>query len=175
MSKLDIIGTILHNRFQVQNQKNLVEEDLDHRQKKFDISYPIISKNTIRHVLYRYDDTTFPFFSKISGLNEMCDYVLFAEEGKNLYVFVIEMKKGGGSVHKQLDAAKEFVNFIIASAKRIGNELDDYIYIKLIRISDSRINKFKKRVQKEENAIEYIDDYCNYPYKSFYLERMMQY
>ena len=43
----------------------------------------------------------------------MCDYVLFAEEGDFMYIFVIELKLGNISAKKQLNAAKEFIQFII--------------------------------------------------------------
>ena len=102
----------------------------------------------------------------------MCDYILFLEEGKYLHVLIFELKKGNDSARKQLKAAKVFVEYIVESAKRTGKLIDDLITIKMIRVSEVRIHKLKKRVQKEANAINYIDDYCDYPYPAIYLERL---
>ena len=98
----------------------------------------------------------------------MCDYILFAEESNYLYVFVIELKLGNLSAKKQLNASKEFVQFIINSSNRIGKEIDSNYKIRKIRICDEMI---KKRKLKAEKNIQFDEnDYCEYPHNNFYLE-----
>ncbi len=172
MSKLSIIESILHEKFKVSNQTCLTENDKDQKGKVFTSSYKIVKGNNHKYGLYRYSSDAFPYFSDITDLKKMCDYILFLEEGKYLHVLIFELKKGNDSARKQLKAAKVFVEYIVESAKRTGKLIDDLITIKMIRVSEVRIHKLKKRVQKEANAINYIDDYCDYPYPAIYLERL---
>lgn len=173
MSKLEIIRNILHDNFKHPNQSQLSEIDYDHRGKRFEVTYKIVKQPQIEIELYRYDETAFPFFKNIPNLKKMCDFILFAQEGNYLYIFVIELKLGNISAKKQLDAASEFVNYIINSANRIGKNIDTNYRVKKIRICDEMIKKRKTSVNKtiffDEN------DYCEYPYQNLFLEPLMRY
>jgi hypothetical protein len=173
MSKLAVIREILHENFKHSNQNCLSEEDTDSKGKKFKVNYKIVKQPRIDFELFRFDEAALPFFKDITDLKKMCDYILFAEEGKYLYIFVIELKLGNLSAKKQLNAAKEFVQFIINSANRIGKEFDTNYKIRKIRICDNRI---KKRKLKGDKIIQFDDnDYCEYPLGNLYLEHLMQY
>lgn len=174
MSKLDIIKEILNNNHKPVDQLNLIEMNLDARGRRFTVNYPIIKQRAVEHALFRFDPNEidfFPYFSDVSGLKKICDYFLFVEKDDYLYVFVIELK-GRGSAQKQLLASEEFVKYILNSARRIGRYLNENIAIRRIRISD---NKIRKRKTNDRNDFDYIDNYCDYPYQTFYLEPLMHF
>lgn len=173
MSKLAIIREILNESFKHSNQNCLSEKDTDSKGKKFEVNYKIVKQQQIDFELFRYDEAALPFFKNITDLKKMCDYILFAEEGEYLYIFVIELKLGNLSAKKQLNAAKEFVQFIINSANRIGKVIDSNYKIRKVRICDEMIKKRKLRGDK--NILFDEDDYCEYPLACFYLEPLMRY
>jgi hypothetical protein len=174
MSKLAILRDILHENFRQSNQNYLTEKDTDSKGNTFEVKYKIVKQQQIAYELFRYDGTAFPFFKDKTDLKKMCDYILFAEERDFLYIFLIELKLGNMSANKQLNAAKEFVEFILRSAKRIGMMDVDLNYkIKKIRICDTNVNK-KRRQDSGKNIQFDGDDYCDYPFKHFYLEPLMQ-
>lgn len=172
MSKLAILRDILHEDFRLLNQNYLTEKDTDSKGNTFEVKYKIVKQQQIAYELFRYDGTAFPFFKDKTDLKKMCDYVLFAEERDFLYIFLIELKLGNMSAKKQLNAAKEFVEFILRSAKRIGM-MDDLNYkIRKIRICDKKIRR--RTLKVDENFNFDADDYCEYAFKDFYLEPLMQ-
>jgi len=175
MSKIKVIEEILHAKFRPKDQNQIIEENTDNKGMKFRVSYPIISGN-LDYVLYRLnpdDVDVFPFFSQVSGLKKICDYILFVEESTYLYIFLIELKLSPISAKKQLLASKEFANFIINSSRRIGKVLNEPITIRMIRICDSKI---KKRKTNEEKVIEYDNDmYCDYQYRNVRLKHLTHY
>lgn len=173
MTKIEIIREILHDGFKHSDQACLSEKDTDSKGKKFEVSYKIVKQPQIEYELFRYDNTALPFFKDIKDLKKMCDYILFAEEKGHLYIFVIELKLGNESAKKQLNAAKEFVQFLLNSATRIGKEIDQNYKIKKVRICDERIKKRKLKVDKNIEFDE--NDYCEYPHSHFYLELLMRY
>lgn len=173
MSKLKIIREILHTNFKHSDQTCLSEKNVDTKGKKFEVKYQIVKQPQIDYELFRYDEAALPFFNNISGLKKMCDYILFAEEGEYLYIFVIELKLGNDSAKIQLNAAKVFVQFIIDSANRVGKEINVDYKIRKIRICDSMIKKRKTSVDK--NIQFDVNDYCEYPLNNFYLEPLMRY
>ena len=174
MSNIEIFEEVLNEAFKPADQSNLTEENRDSKGRKFKISFPIVKSSKTRCCLYRYDPNKkdiFPYFSSISGLKKICDYILFAEEGDYLFIFLIELKKGTESAKKQLNASQEFVNYIINSAQRIGKAIDDKIAIRQIRVCDKNISR---RKQNEDDNFKYVNNYCDYPYDNFYVEPMMQ-
>lgn len=173
MTKLEIIREILHDNFKHSNQAALTENDINSKGKKFEVTYKIVKQPQIDYELFRYDNTALPFFKDIKDLKKMCDYILFAQEGGFLYIFVIELKLGNESAKKQLSAAKEFVQFIINSASRIGKEIDQNYKIRKVRICDEMIKK--KKLKLDKSIIFDENDYCEYPHLNFYLELLMRY
>ncbi len=171
MSKLAIIRDILSEKFKHSDQSCLTEKDTNSKGKPFDVSYKIIKQPQIDFELFRYDHAALPFFKDIKNLKKMCDYILFAEEGDYLYIFVIELKLGNESARKQLDAASEFVQFIINSANRIGQSIDECYKIRKVRICNEKIKKRKLKFEVQFDA----EDYCDYQLSNFYLEPLMRY
>ena len=173
MSKLDIIDEVLNNNYKPTDQSKLIEENVNANGRRFVMNIPIIN-NHLPFNLYRFDPDEldfFPYFSDLSGLKKISDYILFVEEHNYMYVFLIELKKGTASAKEQLKATEEFVKYVINSAKRIGKELDDNIAIRQIRISERKINR---RKLNEDGNFDYLDNYLDYKYKNFYLKPLMQ-
>ena len=98
----------------------------------------------------------------------MCDYILFIEEKNNFSVFVIELKLSNESAHKQLNAAKEFVDFIIKSAVRVDLKIGNY-KIKKIRICDSKVSKKNKNLKEEDKYKFDKDNYIDYQVSTSFL------
>lgn len=175
MSKLAVINEILNEKFKPANQLELIEDNFDNQGRPFKTQYPILS-GRIPYSLFRYnpeETDIFPYYSRVSNLKKICDYILFAEEGNYLYVFLIELKKSNLSAKKQLQASKVFANYIIDSARRIGKELDEDIAMRMIRICDTKLTK---RVGREEDVISFDQDgYCDYLYNKLRLKNLMHY
>lgn len=173
MSSLNILKEILEHKYRFENQNCLIEENIDNNGKKFTVKYDIVKNNEIDYELFRYSNDAFPFFKNISGLKKMCDFILFSETRGVLYIFVIELKLSNESAKKQLEAATEFVKFILNSSKRIDKEIINY-KIKKIRICD---NKTKKRNKMSaEKGFDFDENnFCDYSFKSLHLEPLMRY
>jgi hypothetical protein len=169
-SKLKIISDVLHPAFLAKDQHIIFEENTDHKGRKFRQEHEI-ADGRLDYKLYRYNREEveiFPFFSDQSALKQFCDYILFAEQKDYLYILLFELKLSNNeSAKPQLEAAQEFVQYLIASIRRIGMELDDKIVIRKLRICDRFVNKKKTRT---EIVINYDgDSYCDYTYKKIRL------
>ncbi|MCF6350699.1 MAG: hypothetical protein L3J23_06665 [Flavobacteriaceae bacterium] len=171
MSKIQIINTILHQKFCDKSQI-LREVDKDKKGKVFEMKRKIISSRDIEYTLYKYDQKKdiFPFFTDtdtdtkkddgkgISHLKKMCDYILFVEERVHLFVFLIELKKGRHSSGKrQLEAGECFVNYLMATINRLNIDINltgNNLHFKQIQITESRSNK-KKLIHEclKENGV----------------------
>jgi hypothetical protein len=179
MTKLEIISEILSDDFKINDEcKNqLIEKNSDAESKPFCMKMPIVSGHSIAYFLYKFDTekkTIFPYFKKDHGLRKICDYVLFAEAENDMYIFLIELKKGThNSSGKQLEASKIFVQYLIDSAKRVGyGELDKDIYIRTVRICDASNSKKSTK----EKVIEYdVNGHVDYRYQQFRLKMLMDY
>ena len=154
MSKLDIISEVLHRRYRPGDQKRIVEDHAGKGGKKIpDMMREIVAPPRMPYLLYRFttepERELFPFFADTSGLKQLCDYVLFALDGKQCYCLLIEMKAGSGGAKKQLLAAKEFVHFVITSAYRIGKSIQiDEIEIRFISVNEKK--KPKPGIMEQE-------------------------
>lgn len=175
MSKIEIIKQVLTNGCRATDQLNVIEVNTDHRGNRVSMERRIVAGNNIRHVLYRFDPDSmalFPYFSDIAGLKKICDYILFAEEGQNCWCFLIELKIGKDSTHKQLIASEHFMRFVINSARRIGKEIscDD---ITFRRIGISEFNKPKPGLREKE--LEYdINGYVKLPTQALRLAQLLK-
>ena len=158
-SQLDLIKTLLHDNCLAKGNdaKILIEKD---RNGKVIMQRPIID-GKIKYLLYRFDPDQikmFPYLADESGLKKICDYILFAEEGNNLHILLIELKHGTESARNQLIASECFIDFIFKSAKRIGFEFAEKQYIKKIRVSEERAKKRNRKtkpglITSDENEI----------------------
>lgn len=174
MSNLAIINQIIEDKYKPLVQSSLIEEDKDANGRSFKVEYPIVKRSpNIEFALYRFTVADFPYFKEIKTLKKMCDYILFVEENNNFSVFVIELKLSNDSAQKQLNAAKEFVEFVLKSAVRINMKIDNYT-IKKIRICDSKVS-IKNKNSKEEDKYKFDEDnYLDYQVsRSFLLEPLL--
>ncbi len=128
MREYEFIDRILNSHFQLQDDESgvLVEAKQcpHHKPQRIKIlkTRPISSLSVYR---FDPDDEDFlPFFGRITGLKRFCDYVMLAEASERLIVILIEMKrsKNDNKYKSQLDAAKLFMEYVIASAERVKNE-----------------------------------------------------
>lgn len=164
-SQLDLIKTLLHDTYLEKGNDAKILIEKDDLTKKTIMQRSIIA-NKIDYLLYRYDPNKskiFPYFSDISGLKKICDYILFAEEGQHLSLLLIELKLGKESAKNQLIASECFAEFIIKSAKRVGIELTENISIKKIRVSEARA-KNRNRTTKSGSLKYDENDIINYDY-----------
>ncbi|MFI3296124.1 MAG: hypothetical protein R3Y59_00680 [bacterium] len=153
MSKLDIIVKVLNEKY-IDSTEKLQE-------KAQEVNMTIDIRSRSRYKLYKFCPTKYKadHFARVEGLSRMCDYFLFIENGDKLYAFIIELKKSSGnSAIKQLDAGECFVNYILDSAIRIGEDikLTDCI-IRKIKIKSKLKNKTRKGVEFDNNG--YCSDY----------------
>jgi hypothetical protein len=150
INQLELIETLLNKSYK-DDSKVLSEKEKLENGEKFEMNRNIVCHN-IDFILYRLDPNKiklFPYFNDVSGLKKICDYILFAQEGENLYIYLlIELKKGKESASKQLNAATAFSEYIIDAARRVGINITKNIKIIKIRISEERA---KKRNQKTKS------------------------
>jgi hypothetical protein len=157
ISQLDFIEQLLDNRYIDTSQ--LLQEKRVSNGEKFHMERRIVSHQGITFLLFRYDTNKvklFPYFSDISGLKQMCDYILFVEKEQNLYICLIELKLGTESANKQLQASESFASFMMDSAKRVGLPITNNMRVRKIRISEERSKKRPTKPQQlmlEENGI----------------------
>lgn len=158
-SQLDLIQKLLHENYLTtgNDAKKLIEKNKDGR---VIMERPIVD-GKVKYLLYRFDPNQmnlFPYFAKTSGLKQICDYILFAEEGNNLHILLIELKHGTESARSQLIASECFVDFILKSAKRVQLELTENQYVKKIRVSEERAKQRNRKtkpgpIEMDENDI----------------------
>ena len=174
MSNLAIVNLIIEEKYKPKAQNTLVEQNLNEKGRPFKVEYPIVKNSpNIEYALYRFSDTDFPYFKDVSDLKKMCDYILFVEENNSFSIFVIELKLSNDSAQKQLSAAKEFVDFIVKSAARVGVEINNYV-IKKIRICDSKVSKKNNKSKVEDKYKFDENNYLDYQVsKSFLLEPLL--
>ena len=176
MTQLEVIERILEENYIHPEQGKLIEEDTDVKGNKFKVEYKIISNLKLEYKLYRYDDKIFPFFSEgVPALKKMCDYILFCQDNRWLFVFIIELKLGTESAGKQLNAAEIFIEFIINSAKRIGEPITN-IDIRKIRISDRKIRiRQKQSIKSKQDYFDFDSNkYLDYRLDKLYLQPLTQ-
>ena len=176
MNSIEIIKNILHKNYIHVKQDKLTEEEKDQKGKKFKVEYEINKPREVETALYKFDYNTFPFFSEIKGLKKMCDYILFAQEREWLHVFLIELKLSNTeSALQQLNAAKEFVHFILNSALRVNsNSKIEHYKVRKIRIVDKNAHK-KRTTKMSDKDFEYKDDYLDYKCDTFQLRKLINY
>lgn len=174
MSNLKNIEAILHMAYKHPKQDVIEEININCKKKRFIQTYKIEQEgNQVDYLLYRFDCDAFPFFNNISGLKQMCDYILFTEWNNKLRIFAIELKQSNEGALPQLEAANEFVNYIIKSANRIGYTIDDQSFsLWKIRICDSKVKKAKIKVS---NRIQFDNNnYCDYQLSALRIDQLVR-
>lgn len=102
----------------------------------------------------------YSLFAKNEGVCKVSDYIVFAERNGSLYCLIVELKRGNSQTFPQLEAAKEFVKYIIATLNRVKNT-SYKPEIRLISIHGVNIRKKKTQV----SGIKY-DELSHYVVKS---------
>jgi|WetSurMetagenome_2_1015567.scaffolds.fasta_scaffold15436_5 hypothetical protein len=169
MSKLDDIQYVLSSDFFAPDKNKFLE-----RQSSFIMEVPI-KNDGLPYLSYKYDKNLkgykgglFPFLAQNKGVQRISDYVIFAEKGSQLYILVVELKKGKENTIKQLDAAKHFVEYIVKTTIRVKqNSISPQI--RCISISDN------KRIRKGtmEKPVQYQDNYAEFKGKVFRLKTFL--
>lgn len=160
ISKIDLVKSILADSFIDPAQDKLIEDKSCDKVNPFVMKRNIVSHHDIdEHILYRFDPDKvdiFPFFkNRTTDLKKICDYILFVEQGKSLFILLIEMKLGNISSRKQLDASEMFINYILESANRVNHKISDY-HIRKIRICE---HKSKGKRNTKPKDLEYDQNY----------------
>lgn len=173
MSNIEILQNILHEGYKHPNQNVIEECNTDCKKRKFVQKYKIEQDGAdVDYLLYRYDGKALPFFKEVNGLKKMCDYILFTEWNNKLRVFAIELKQTNDSALPQLEAATEFVNYIVKSAKRVGFEIDQSFSMWKIRICDSKVTKARVKVS---NRIQFDNNkYCDYQLSTLRIDQLVR-
>lgn len=171
MSNLEIIEEVLSSNNLCANQDQIIEKDKDSRGIEFEMKFDIVKTPNIEYLVYRFEQTDFPFFNDVSGLKKMCDFILFVEERSHLYIFLIELKLSSMSAKKQLEAAEEFAKFTINSSLRIGRIINNYS-IKKIRICNSNLRKSKYLTAEKKYEFD-ESNYLDYSLKSIHLKHLI--
>lgn len=169
MTKLEQIKNVLHDDFLCKERTVLEEKTVEMK-----IS---IDSNGCNFLLYKYDKELkkeyrgglFPFFAKNRGVCSVCDYILFAEVGKKLFILIIELKKGNEQTLPQLKAACCFVNYIMGTINRV-NRTSIEPEIRLISIHEYNVVKKSTR----EKGINYDSDcHCQFKQRKFQIKKFL--
>lgn len=152
------------------NKKKYLEEP---REK---MSIPVIDDG-VSFLSYSYDKTIkgkttdiLPFLAKNKNVHSMCDYILFCQEKKTLFILLIELKKGNNEVMTQLNAGKCFVQFIISTLNRV-EKLNIKPEIRLISI---RNNNIVRKGSSHCKGVEYDkDNFHTFQGKNFFIKEFL--
>ena len=152
------------------NQKNCLEEPQEN------LSIPI-KNDGVSFLSYSYDKTIkgktkdiFPFLAKNKDVHSMCDYIIFCQEKKKLFILLIELKKGNNEVMTQLKAGKCLAQFIVSTLNRV-EKLNIKPEIRLISI---RNNNIVRKGASHCKGVEYDKD-CFYTFhgKNFFIKEFL--
>ena len=113
---IDGVKATIQDAYFSPDQDKLVEENTDENRQVFKMERPVIGKRSITHVIYRFDpdnEILFPYLKPVYPLRRVCDYIIFADDGIEKFVFLIEMKKGQGTPGEQASISQSFVDFIL--------------------------------------------------------------
>lgn len=143
-SDFDYIKWILNKDFISDDQSRMSELKAAHNHKPHIVKI-IQGKGVTGYELYEFghkeNKDLLPFFNNTfdkppfpnapKGLIRFCDYVILAEFKGHLHIILVEMKRGnqsGDEARLQLDAAKTFMDYVLASAERIKgeNSMEDF-------------------------------------------------
>jgi hypothetical protein len=170
MSKIEYISNILDVFFKEDNITKLkepqaqMELDFVSDNKRF-LSFSFDKQLPVKD----YPKGLFPFFNRGEPkVTSFCDYIIFTENKGELFILLIELKKGGDNVTKQLNAAHCFSNYIISTVNRVYNK-NISAQIRQISIRERHIKP--KQMQKE---IEYINDFHTFCDSKFWLKKYLK-
>jgi len=121
MSKLKYIANILDAHFKQEYLSKLIES-----QAKMEIEFvsdrqKFLSFTFDRCLLKKdFPKGLFPFFNRGEAkVTSFCDYIIFTEYDADLFILLIELKKGNDKVTEQLNAGKCFADYVISTVNRV--------------------------------------------------------
>ena len=108
---LDAIHQAIKDEFIPENQLDMVANNTNGKLGK--MSCRICASRGEEILLMAFDQEgdnckLFPYLQEKPGLMSMCDYILFVEDDKSLFVFVIEMKDSSHRSRKQTMISQPF-------------------------------------------------------------------
>ena len=171
MDEYDFLNRILDQHYLSPNPEQLEEEGVQ----TAEIITKPGDKGLEGYSLYRYsliEEDFLPFFNDNhdtapKDLKSFCDYILLVPYRGTLYVMLIELKKNNDTVKVQIDATRQFLDYVISTAERIKDKNKvsfDSDKIKTIRIKLRGIPV--KNSTKHRNDLSYEKSEDLYTYKS---------
>lgn len=170
MSKLVHISNILDDFFKEDKITKLQE-----LQENMEIEF--VSDNK-RYLSFSFDKQLpnkdfprglFPFFNRGEAkVTSFCDYIIFSEDNNNLFILLIELKKGDNNVTKQLHAGKCFAEYVVSTVNRVYN-LNITPEIRQISIRQRRI-----RPKQKQKEIDYQDSFHTFCNSKFWLKKYLK-
>lgn len=161
---MTFLDKIISDKFK-DNSGSLCEKDNDSRGRTFTMERKIKDRDN-EYELYKFDKDNielFPYFSDVSNLKKMNDYVLIFDKKETINILLIELKKSSQSKYKeQLIAGECFVRFLIDSYNRTHTDntvKEENIKFKKIRIIDEKSNNKRKSKGK---CFEEKEGYCRH-------------
>lgn len=153
------------------------EQRFEEKDEQVQMSVPIVADN-VKYMLYSFDvrakkgeSGVFPFFKKNEGNCTMCDYILFCEDSHSqLYVLLVELKKGKESVTKQLAAGECFAKFVVDTLNRVRKSTLCPIYRKIA----IRALHLKPKPKTKIKPVDYKGNVYTFKGHSFYLQEFLK-
>lgn len=138
---IDCIKETIQDSYLAPEQDKLVEENTDDNRHVFRMERPVIANRSIEHAIYRFDpdrEILFPYLKPIYPIRRVCDYVIFADDGLDKFVFLLEMKRGRGTPGEQAAISESFVEFILKRMDfRDGTSMASSVTYRKIGIKDT--------------------------------------
>lgn len=118
--------TLKCNLIDLLDQKFLCKKDVfEEKNNQVKMTVPIVVDN-VQYVLCSFDIQwekgsagLFPFFTKKEKNHKICDYIMFCILNNQMYVLLVELKKGSEKVTDQLAAGECFAKFIVDTLNRV--------------------------------------------------------
>jgi hypothetical protein len=170
MSKIAFISNVIDTYFKEdeitvlkEDQANMKIDFVSDKQKFLSFTFDRKLKKT------DFPKGFFTFFNRGEAkVTSFCDYIIFSERDKNLFILLIELKKGNDNVTEQLFAGKCFAEYVISTVNRVYNMNINPEY-RLISIRQRHIKP--KQKQKE---IEYINNFHTFCSSKFWLKSYLK-
>ena len=169
MNKLELISNILEDFFKEDNitklqeiQENMVVE-FENENKKY-LSFSFDKQLPAKD----FPKGLFPFFNRgVAKVTSFCDYVIFSENKRELYILLIELKKGDNNVTKQLKAGKCFAEYIISTLNRV------YDINVVPQIREISIRKRNIKPKQQQKRISYENNFHTFCDNKFRLKKYL--
>lgn len=113
----------------------------------------------------------FPFFKAIKRAHTMCDYMVFAFQAGQLYVLLVELKKGHADAGPQLRAGKNFASFIVDTFNRIYKQ---NVTPNIRMISVHNANVIKKGTTRMKGVTYDSNYFADFKGKTFCIQEFLK-